>query len=245
MHPLRAPLLPLWLTATLLAAPASAEPSTDAPTATLGLAWRPLSRADLMWTADGRTSGVAVGEFDGVVAPDLRPFAGVWLAGRWGLLGGLGFARLDATTWTGDTFRQRVWAVLRPELEARWTFWDRRDTRPTPFLLLAGYGDVPFARDTSNTFTEEEQDAADENATLERARLGGFGLRAGLGVDHELVDHLRVGFVTAFRWHQGVLRTSEATTTSSWMAVDAAITVAFEWPPTPDAPLAESPATGE
>jgi hypothetical protein len=201
-----------------------------AATPTAGLELAPLSRADVVWVDEGRTTGTGVGEFDGTVWPSLRAFGGAWLSERFGLTGGLGIARLTTTTWTGDTWRSRHVGVVRPSLDGRVSLLPRSDSRPRPLLLLGGYGDIPSARDTSNAFTDAEQELADEDAAVERARLGGFGLRAGAGVDLRVHEHVSIGFIWAARWHRATLRGTEATAVTSWLGSDAALTVAFEWP---------------
>ena len=104
------------------------------------------------------------------------------------------------------------------------------DERPRPLLLLGAYGDVPSARDTSNGFSDAEQEQADLDAATERARLGGLGVRAGAGVDFAVHEHIAVGFLWTGRWHRATLRTAEATTVTSYLASEVALTVAFEWP---------------
>src|SRR5690606_31447825 len=47
-----------------------------------GVEWRPLSRADLAWVEEGRTSGAGVGELDGTVRPALQAHGGLWLGER-------------------------------------------------------------------------------------------------------------------------------------------------------------------
>ncbi len=202
----------------------------QAATPLAGVAWTPLSRADLVWVGDDRTSGVAVGEFDGVVAPNLSAFGGVWLSDSVGLIGSLGLARLTSTTWVGDTWRQRHWGVLRPGIDLRYSLGPREVRRPAAWILGGIHGDIPSARDTSNAYSPEEQAIADEDAALERARLGGFGARVGLGVDYRLAEGIAVGAQWSMRWHQSVLRTDQAMNVSSWVAADVALLLTFEWP---------------
>ena len=201
-----------------------------AATPTAGLEVAPLSRADVVQVDDGRTTGTGVGEFDGTVWPSMRAFGGAWLSERFGLTGGLGIARLTTTAWVGDEWQSRHVGVLRPSLDLRASLLKRSDDRPRPLLLLGGYGDIPSARFTSDSFTDAEQDQADEVAAEERARLGGFGLRGGAGVDLRVHEHVSVGFIWTARWHRGLARSGGATTVTSWVGSDVALTVAFEWP---------------
>lgn len=193
-----------------------------------GLEFAPFSRADLTWVDEERTSGTGVGEFDGVVAPSLTAFGGAWL-GRFGLSGALGIARLQSTTWTGEVYRQRHWGVLRPSIDARWALTERALARPVPWLLVGAHGDVPSARDVSNGYTTEEQEAADVAAYEERLRLGGFGGRAGAGVDLRLREGLAIGALYAIEGHWGVIETDDASVVSSWVGSRAALLLQFEW----------------
>jgi hypothetical protein len=193
-----------------------------------GLEWRPLSRADLAWVAEDRTSGDAVGEFDGVVRPALQAFGGAWLSDRVGLAGSLGVARLTTTSWTGETARQRHWGVIRPELDLRVAL-TKRSPHPLPWLLLGFDGDIPSARDVSDGYTADEQAAADRDAQTERLRLGGFGGRLGAGVDARVAPGVSVGACFDLAGHFGVLRSEDASTVSSWLATGAAVLVTFDW----------------
>src|SRR5690606_2556186 len=122
------------------------------------------------WIGDDRTTGTAVGEFDGVVAPNLSAFGGAWIGERVGLVGSVGLARLTSTRWVGDVYQSRHRGVFRPELDVRFLLSPRAQGRPVPWLVAGVYGDVPSAREVSNGFTDEEQDAADEAAYIDRAR---------------------------------------------------------------------------
>lgn len=203
-----------------------------AATPTVGVAWTPLSRADLSWVGDGRTSGTGVGEFDGVVDPALSAWGGVWMRDRWALIGGLGVARLTSTTWDGDIWRQRHWGVLRPSIDLRWAAMKRDQAHPVvPFIDFGAHASVPSARDTSNGYSADEAEQADADATLDRLRLGGFGGRVGAGVDWRPRPGIALGaqYVVEARW--GALRTSDTTIVSSWISSQVELLVAFEWGP--------------
>ena len=202
-----------------------------AATPIAGVSWTPLSRSDLVWVDEGRTSGVAVGEFDGVARPALAAFGGAWVSERVGVVGSLGVARLQSTTWTGDTWRQRHWGVVRPEIDLRIALSTREVGRPAPWLFLGLYGDIPSARDVSNGYNEAEQEDADEDAWVERVRLGGLGGRLGAGVDYRLRDGLALGATWAVGYHRGFLQSTDTKVVSSWLATEASLLLSFEWPP--------------
>ena len=194
-----------------------------------GVEFTPLSRGDLVWVDEGRTSGTGVGELDGSVKPALAAFGGAWFGPRIGVVGGLGVARLQSTTWAGETFQSQHWGVVRPSLDLRVGITRRVLKRPALWANLGVHGDIPSARNVSNGYTAEEQELADEDAYLERLRLAGAGARIGLGVDYRVSKGLAIGATYGLTWHRGVLRTNEANIVSSWLAGSASLLLTFEW----------------
>lgn len=213
----------VWLIATVFAA-----------TPVAGLSFTPLSRGDLVWVDDGRTTGLSVGEFDGIVRPALEPFGGVWFE-HVGLFGSLGVARATANSTTEETTIQQHRGVVRPALDLRFRLNTPQLQRPAAWLGLGMYGDISSARFTSTGFTAEEQQAANEQATFDRARLGGVGGRIGGGVDLALRDSLWIGATTHLRLHRGTLLSGDTVATSAWLGSEAAITATFVWPAPPSA----------
>ena len=208
-----------------------ALPSLATPvTPTAGVEWAPFSRADAAWVSEDRTSGSAVGEFDGVVRPQLMPFAGVWLDHRWGLAASLGIGRLQQTTWADDVFVQRHWLVVRPSVDLRVALIKRDRDLPIPWILVGGHGDIPSAAERSNGFSEQEQETADQNGRIERAKLGGVGARIGVGVDYGVHKYIRIGLQGVGQWHRTVFRSPETQQVSSWIGTQASFIIAFEWP---------------
>lgn len=207
--------------------------TASAATPVLGLEWRPLSRADLTWSDEGRTTGLAVGELDGAVRPALSAFFGAWVSERTALLGSLGLARLTTTTWTPgvdgepDTYRSRHWGVVRPELDLRFAPWGHSKTA-SAYAMLGVYGDIPSARDVSNAYTEDEQATADETAAEDRVRLGGFGARGGLGAEVDLGKGVHIGGQYAIYWHQAVLVSDDSSAVSAWLTGEASLILAIE-----------------
>jgi hypothetical protein len=199
----------------------------------LGLEWRPLSRADLTWVDEGRTTGLAVGELDGAVRPALSGFFGAWVSRRVGLMGSIGVARLTSTTFTQSadgetTYRSRHWGVIRPALDVRLAPWGH-DRMVSAWAIVGVHGDIPSARDVSNAYTEEEQEIADETAAEDRVRLGGFGGRLGIGAEVHVGKGVHVGGQYAVYWQQTVLAGSDADTLSSWVAGEASLLLAIEF----------------
>jgi hypothetical protein len=195
-----------------------------------GVEWHPVSRDDLVWVDEGRTSGVAVGEFDGTVNPALSAYGGAWVSERTALSLSLGVARLGNTTYVNDVLRQVHWGVIRPGFDVRWSLHARRPDWPVAWIILGAHGDIPSARDVSNGFTNEEQEAADDLAKLERARLGGLGGRSGLGVEYDLLPGLSIGAQWALTLHYATWRSEDVSLVGQWMAADAALLLGFRWP---------------
>ncbi len=204
--------------------------SALAATPFLGVEWRPLSRSDLNWIEDGRSSGFSVGEFDGTVDPSLTAFGGAWWTPRVATSASLGVARLQNTTQSEDVVSQRHWGVIRPGIDVRWGLMKPVEKRPYPWLFAGLHGDIPSARDVSNGYSKPEQKAADENASIERARLAGVGARGGIGADYRPFPSVAFGFQYALTWRRGVFQADDREAVTSFLSGEAALLLAFEWP---------------
>ncbi len=194
-----------------------------------GLEWAPLSRQDLVWVDESRTSGLAVGEFDGSVSSNLQAFGGVWFDHRWGLAGTLGYAQWTNETLTDDTVGRRTWAVIRPGVELRVGFHERRLLRPLPYVFLGLHGDIPIVTDRSNAHDEEAQDAIDATLRADAYRLGGFGGRTGFGVDYGVLPGLWLGAVVGLGLHRTAYAGADVDFGTLWVSMDAAFRLTFSW----------------
>lgn len=199
----------------------------------LGVEWRPLSRADLTWVQEDRTSGLAVGEFDGSARPNLQAYGGAWVSPRLAVGGALGIARLQNSTELDGIVRQRHWGVLRPSLDFRVALAERGEQRALPWVIAGLHLDVPSVRDNSSGYTPEEQAVADEATTFERARLAGFGGRLGIGADYAITPGISLGAMYTLQWHRGIFRADDLRITSQWLAGEAALLLQFQWPRRP------------
>lgn len=204
----------------LLLALAQAEPIA-------GLTLRPFSRADLVWVEEDRTSGETVGEFDGVVRPAVQPFAGLWFTPRTGAVASLGIAHQSSTTRVGGDVTRRSHTVVRPEIAFRYAL---RPASPRVWTDASLYMDLPAASDRSTTYSEDEQDSANDAAANTRARLFGIGGSLGLASEVDLSDLLSVGFAWRVGLHRGNLRSTTAVSSSTWLATDASLLFTFHWP---------------
>jgi hypothetical protein len=194
-----------------------------------GLEVHPLSRSDLSWEADNRVTGLAVGEFDGVVRPSVGAFFGDWLTRRIALQGSIGLARLQNTTWVGDVWEQTHWGVIRPELDARFALALPREHVPQPWILAGLYADIPSVRQSSNGFDEDEQALADEGATADFARLAGLGGRLGFGVDLRILPAFSLGALADVGIHRGLFVGDDPNVVSSWVSGEASLLATFWW----------------
>jgi hypothetical protein len=201
-----------------------------AATPYFGAEWRPLSRGDLTWVLDGATTGLVVGGLDGFVRPQVVPYGGAWLGRRVGVHGSIGMARLQTTTETDGVVSQRHWGVVELASDVRFALLERTDPRPNPWLFLGGHVDLPSARDTSDGYTEDEQELADEGATADRRQLGGFGARLGVGADLGVLPYLRLGLSWCAVWHRGSFPGADPTDATSFVSAEGALLLQLEWP---------------
>lgn len=154
----------------------------------LGGAWRPAGRADLAWVEDGQLSGTLAARGDGFVEPPLALYLGVG-GPRLDLLGELGLLYLGTRSVLRDdegeaqsrsgSFQMglRLGADLR--WQARPSSAERTVVRA--YAQAGVNGVLPAARKADTSWTVEEQQAQDEAAAAERARIGSVGARAGGG----------------------------------------------------------------
>jgi hypothetical protein len=200
-----------------------------AATPFFGLEWRPLSRADLTWVDDNRTTGTSVGEQDGALTGALRPYGGAWFGARVGVVGGLGVASLTSTSWADEVWRRRTWTVIRPSADLRFALVPNDADGPRLWALAGGWGDIPVVRDLSNGFSEAEAEAADLGAQVDRARLGGIGARVGLGAEVELGRGVSVGAQWTVEGHRGTLRTAEVLVDTRWVSSAGSLLLSLAW----------------
>ena len=195
-----------------------------------GLEIRPLSRADLVWVGEERTSGLAVGEFDGTVRPSVSAFVGYWFNRYVGLSGHVGLAWVTASTQVDGLARRQDWGVVRPGLDVRIGWMEPLMHKPVPWFFVGVHGDIPTVRDVDASRTEAQQEAANGAALTERYRLGGVGGRVGAGLDYRLLPGLAIGATLGVGLHRSLFIGGDAGLVSWWVQTDAALLLTFEWP---------------
>jgi hypothetical protein len=225
----------VWGLSVALAAPEEGALHDRGPAVALrpffAVEFRPLSRVDLVWVDEGRTSGTTVGEFDGVVRPSLGAMGGLWVNRWFGFSLGLGVAQRATVSFVEEVqVRQRT-SVVRPSLDLRFGWARPHLHRPTPWVLLGVYGDVPSVAHRSDAYSEDEQAAADATSQSERIRLGGVGGRVGFGVDYRVLPGFSLGAMASLGVHRSTYQGADSSVATAWLATDASLLLMFEWPP--------------
>jgi hypothetical protein len=201
--------------------------AADAADPVLGVDWVPFGRADLVWVDEGRSSGTGVGEFDGLLRPALTFYGGLDL-GQNVLILGLGVALERTTTWTAESRSTVSAGGIRPSVDIQ-RLWGPQQDRVHPWFGGGFYGIWPVARDVSTANSQEQADAASDNATSTRFRIAGAGLRAGLGADFDIADGFQLGFRAHLVGHNGWRYTVDEFSWSTLVYGEAAVRVQVWW----------------
>jgi hypothetical protein len=166
---------PLLIGALLLAGNANAG-------ALFGLEWQSSSKEEVL------DSTLVVGEFDGLLRPSMRPYAG-WRMGAHQIISSLGIALFSIRHPEGRT---RL-GNLRVGMDYRFSVLEQ-ESGPRLWLGLGAYQLFPLLTDENTSYTEAETTASETLLSEKKAQLAGTGLRAGLGVDIPVAQHLHLGF---------------------------------------------------
>jgi hypothetical protein len=191
-----------------------------------GIDYVPFGRQDLAWVDSGQESGALVGEFDGMVDPSLTAQAGpLW--DQSALLFGLGVAWTSTTVHAGNDVSSTHAGTIRPSVDYRYYLRNRVAGHADGFAQLGGYGLIPTAATKSDAFSNDEQKDADQEAAELRSRLGGFGVRAGIGADISWDSGLTLGARYLVVAHRGADKVSDSTTSSVLVFGEAGIFLGF------------------
>ena len=211
---------------TLLSLALSGAVAHAGPTALVGVDWVPSGRGDLAWVDDGQGSGTLVGEFDGLLRPPVTAWGGpAWAKDA--VLFGLGATRWSTTTWTADQKTHISMGSIRPSVDYRRYFRERTPGKATAWVGAGVHGNIPLVAMRSEAWTEEERVAMEETAATERARIGGFGGRAGLGAELWLPGGVGLGARWSATLHHQQWNGTDGYTVSSWLGSEAALTLAL------------------
>ncbi len=196
--------------------------ATSAAAPLMGVEWVPYSRGDAMWVAEDRTSGTGVGELDGWLQPALT-FHGGLQKERWALLGSLGVARLTTTTWLADGRDQTHVGAVRLGLGYRRYLGLPELDRVQGLGEVGLYGIIPSARVMSDSYTEAEQNDADEGAAYTRKSIGALGLWLGPGFGWWVHEQVMLGARYHFVLHRGQILTEDTLWISTALYGEAAL----------------------
>jgi hypothetical protein len=213
-------MLGLWAGLTLGWAGVAVDP-------VLGVEVRPLARADLAWVLEGRTTGTAVGGEDGLVRPVAAAYGGVAIDRYAEVLAQVGVAQSTLTTRVEDVITTSTVGVVRLGAIVRAGWVPRRLLAVRPFVQGSFFADVPMARTSSESLSEEETAAVAIADRSTRGRLGALGGSGGVGVLDEVLPGLAVGAVFSVGARSSAWPTTAGGTRSSWITADAAFLVEF------------------
>jgi len=187
----------------------------------MGVEWVPYSRGDAMWVAEDRTSGTGVSELDGWLQPALT-FQGGIQKERWALLGSLAVARITTTTWLGDGRDQAHVGAVRLGMGYRRYLGLPEQGRVQGFAEGGLYGVIPSARVLSDSYTEAEQNDADEGAAYTRKSIGALGLWLGPGFGWWVHEQVMLGARYHLLLHRGQILTEDTLSVSTVLSGEAA-----------------------
>ena len=186
-----------------------------------GVDFVPFGRADLLWVDSEQPTGTFVGEFDGLLNPPLTAYGGLQKEKRTWLFA-LSAARTSNTNWTAEQRRKVTVAGVRPAVDLQHHLVPRDE--PATFWVGAGvYGVIPIARDVSDAYGEEEEEAAREGSRELMARVGGVGGRVGVGAEVALSESLSLGLRTHLWAFRGQRYTEDALLISTLISADAGV----------------------
>lgn len=191
----------------------------------MGVDWVPTGRADLAAVADGELSGTGLGEFDGVLRPPLTAWAG-WRDGQTAYLWGVAAGWSRTVTRVGDSKTVSSRGGLRPSLDVR-RYLREEGGAASPWLQAGVYGTLPWAREASTLYTDEEVEALAAEASADRGRIGGYGLRLGAGVEVGVGESMLVGARWVSVIHQGAVGSEDGLVISTRIFPEAALTVGW------------------
>ncbi len=206
---------------TLLVAIASAQAG-----GMFGLDWVPFGRADQAWVSEEQLSGTQVAETDGLLQPPVTAWGG-WTGKRNAVIGGLAAARISSNVQTHSQVEHSSRSAFRPSLDYRRALKDRVVGAAVPYVQLGGYGVIPSAQERSDTASKSEQKVLNEQAQQDRSRIGGFGLRGGLGAEIPWESGLLLGARYSVVYHRSRALDEETLTVSSLLRTEAALVLGF------------------
>ena len=151
-----------------------------------GGAWSPSGVGALAWSDAGAFSGTLAGEYDGLLRPPLTAHGG-WIGTKDAVTANFALVRFTDATFSSDNTYHGVGST-RFGVDYRRYLYARAAGRVDFYGTGGGYFVLPNAEDTSEAYTPEEQDQADIDSGVTRARIGGLGGQLGIGADYLFGD---------------------------------------------------------
>ena len=187
----------------------------------VGLDWVPTGRADLV--AAGETSGTGLSEFDGVLRPPMTAWAG-WHNDQLSVLCGLSAGWTRTAVYIGDSKTVSSRGGVRPSVDVRRYL---TEGVVSPWLQAGAYGTIPWAREVSTLYSADEAAAMATEASADRGRIAGYGVRIGGGAEGSLGGSMRIGVRWLMVAHQGNVGTEDGRVISTRLFPETALTVGW------------------
>ena len=179
--------------------------------------------------ADG-FSGTLASEWDGWLRPPLTAHAG-WVGERHAVLANLAVVESIANSYAENTHTFSVGGV-RIGADWRGYLWPREAGRVNVWPTAGLFGILPNSFETDTSYTTEETDQAAEDSRERRARIGGIGAQAGVGVEYCFGDKagqpaISLGARWLLRGFGGLDLADEETDFSMFLVSEAALVLDF------------------
>jgi hypothetical protein len=196
-----------------------------------GGAWAPVGTGALAWDDADRWSDTLAGEFDGLLRPPLTAHGG-WIGSKDAVLAGFALVRFADAQFASSSTYTGVGST-RFSADYRRYVWAREPGRVDFYGDGGVYGILPNAKQTNDSFTEEEQNSADESSASLRARIGGVGAQLGIGADYLFADAagrpaVGLGVRYLARLYRGQAATEDGYDVSTVLVSEAAVTLEFQ-----------------
>lgn len=147
----------------------------------LGLNWTPAPQTDAL------QSGLAAGEFDGLIQPSLTPYIG-WTQGTHQVLLQLNWVVFSSSTQQART----TLGNLRVGVDYR-RYYPDLSASVKAFSSVGAYQLIPLLQDINPAYSDSEAALAESLLSEQRALLSGTGFRLGFGAEVEIRDRVFLG----------------------------------------------------
>jgi hypothetical protein len=195
-----------------------------------GLAYVPPGIGAFAFDDANAWSDTLAGEWDGWLRPPLTARAG-WMGARTAVTANVAVVEIVDYSYAENTHRSSLGGV-RLGIDARHYLFPRAARSVNFFPCYGLFGIVPNAAESDSEWTVEESDAAAEESRDRRARIGGVGAQAGLGMDYAFADAkgepaILLGGQWVVRGFGGLDVATEQTDFSLFLLSEVAITLEF------------------